>query len=215
MVRASQLLLRDGLQVNHLHLLVGTSMGCMEGWLWAETNPDDIDSMMLLSCLPSQIASRNRMVRKIMMDDIRLDPGWNGGNYTQQPYGLRAALGHLLVVGSAPRFWQRRNTLRRRSPINTWTNTSKKTWRTTDANDLLYQYDASRNYDASKDLGKITGTSIDRQSGGRFWNPGELGIVRAGNQESEKRKICAAAVFRRIARPLYVFPGRGLAKTPR
>jgi homoserine acetyltransferase len=94
------------LQVNHLRLLVGASMGCMEGWMWGESNPGDMDAMLLLSCLPVEVASRNRMVRKIMVDDIRLDPGWNHGNYTEQPYGLRAALGHLLVVGSAPTIWQ-------------------------------------------------------------------------------------------------------------
>src|ERR1035437_9673296 len=102
MVRASQFMLTQGLQVDHLHLLVGASMGCMEGFMWAESKPDDMDAMLLLSCLPVEVASRNRMVRKMMVDDIRLDPGWNNGNYTQQPYGLRAALGHLLVVGSVP-----------------------------------------------------------------------------------------------------------------
>ena len=107
MVRASQILLAQGLQVNHLHLLVGASMGCMEGFMWGESNPDDMDAMLLLSCLPVEVASRNRMVRKIMVDDIRLDPGWNNGNYTEQPYGLRAALGHLLVVGSVPTRWQK------------------------------------------------------------------------------------------------------------
>src|SRR6202162_3047203 len=107
MVRASQILLTQEMQVDHLHLLVGASMGCMEGFLWGESNPGDMDAMLLLSCLPVEIASRNRMVRKMMVDDIRKDPGWNNGNYTQQPYGLRAALGHLLVVGSAPVYWQR------------------------------------------------------------------------------------------------------------
>ncbi len=82
MVRASQILLLQGLQVNHLHLLVGASMGCMEGFMWGESNPDDMDAMLLLSCLPVEVASRNRMVRKIMVDDIRNDPGWNNGNYT-------------------------------------------------------------------------------------------------------------------------------------
>ena len=107
MVRASQILLSDGLQVDHLHLFIGGSMGCMEGFMWGESNPADMDAMLLLSCLPVEIASRNRMVRKIMIDDIRMDPGWNNGNYTQQPYGLRAALGHLLVVGSVPTYWQK------------------------------------------------------------------------------------------------------------
>src|SRR5580704_12379280 len=76
MISAVRMMLRQGLQVDHLRLLVGTSMGCMQGFMWAESNPDDTDALMLLSCLPTQVASRNRMVRKIMVDDIRLDPGW-------------------------------------------------------------------------------------------------------------------------------------------
>jgi homoserine O-acetyltransferase len=151
MVRASQILLQDGLQVNHLHLLVGASMGCMEGFMWGESNPDDMDAMLLLSCLPVEVASRNRMVRKIMVDDIRLDPGWNNGNYAEQPYGLRAALGHLLVVGSAPTRWQKEYPTAAAADeyVNDYI---EKNMKTTDANDFMYQYDASRHFDASKDL---------------------------------------------------------------
>ena len=87
LIRASKLLLSEGLRVNHLRLLVGVSMGCMEGFMWGESNPEDMDGLMLLSCLPVEVAGRNRMVRKIMIDDVRLDPGWNGGNYKKQPYG--------------------------------------------------------------------------------------------------------------------------------
>src|ERR1700726_2871578 len=86
LVHASQILLAQGLPVNHVHLVVGSSMGCMQGFMWAQTNPDDLDALMLLSCLPTQVAGRNRMVRKLMIDDVRLDPGYNHGNYTQQPY---------------------------------------------------------------------------------------------------------------------------------
>src|SRR6202163_4649701 len=154
MVRASQILLAQGLQVDHLHLLVGASMGCMEGFMWGESKPDDMDAMLLLSCLPVEIASRNRMVRKIMVDDIRLDPGWNNGNYTEQPYGLRAALGHLLVVGSVPTFWQKEYPTAALADkfVDEYIEENMKT---TDANDFMYQYDASRNFDASKGLDKI------------------------------------------------------------
>ena len=106
MVRASQILLSQGLQVNHLHLLVGASMGCMEGFMWGESNPDDMDAMLLLSCLPVEVASRNRMVRKIMVDDIRLDPGWNNGT-TQQPYGLRALRWGTCWWWQRPTRWQK------------------------------------------------------------------------------------------------------------
>jgi homoserine O-acetyltransferase len=176
MVRASQLLLSQGLQVNHLHLFIGASMGCMEGWMWAESDPDGVDGLLLLACLPVEVASRNRMVRKIMVDDIRLDPGWDGGNYTQQPYGLRAALGHLLVVGSAPTIWQMEypTAVLADKYVDQYIANNMKT---TDANDFMYQYDASRNFDASKDLGKISAKVLLINSQEDFWNPAELGIA--------------------------------------
>jgi homoserine O-acetyltransferase len=176
MVRASQILLAQGLQVNHLHLLVGASMGCMEGFMWAEAKPEDVDGMLLLSCLPVEVASRNRMVRKIMVDDIRNDPGWNNGNYTEQPYGLRAALGHLLVVGSAPTRWQKEYPTAAAADkyVNDYIEQNMKT---TDANDFMYQYDASRNFDASKDLEKIRAKILLINPQEDFWNPAELGIA--------------------------------------
>ncbi len=183
MVRASQLLLAQGLQVNHVHLFIGASMGCMEGFMWGESNPSDFDAMLLLSCLPVEVASRNRMVRKIMVDDIRLDPGWNNGNYTQQPYGLRAALGHLLVVGSVPTFWQKEYPTAALADkyVNQYIEENMKT---TDANDFMYQYDASRNFDASKELGKITAKVLLINPQEDFWNPAELGIA-----EQEIKKV--------------------------
>jgi homoserine O-acetyltransferase/O-succinyltransferase len=183
MVRASRLLLSEGLQVDHLRLLIGASMGCMEGWMWAESNPGDIDALMLLSCLPTEIAGRNRMVRKIMMDDIRLDPSWNGGNYTQQPYGLRAALGHLLVVGSAPNLWQTEYPTATLADkyVDQYIDANMKS---TDANDFLYQYDASRNYDPSGNLAKISARVMLVNVQDDFWNPGELGVA-----EREIKKV--------------------------
>jgi len=183
MVRASQILLKDGLQVNHLHLFVGASMGCMEGFMWGESNPTDVDAMLLLSCLPVEVASRNRMVRKIMVDDIRLDPGWNNGNYTQQPFGLRAALGHLLVVGSVPTYWQKAYPTAASADkyVNEYIESNMKT---TDANDFMYQYDASRNFDASKDLEKIQAKVLLLNPQEDFWNPAELGIA-----EEEIKKV--------------------------
>ena len=183
MVRASQILLAQGLQVDHLHLLVGASMGCMEGFMWGESNPDDMDAMLLLSCLPVEVASRNRMVRKIMVDDIRLDPGWNNGNYIEQPYGLRAALGHLLVVGSVPTRWQKEYPTAAAADkyVNDYIEQNMKT---TDANDFMYQYDASRNYNASKDLDKIRAKVLLINPQEDFWNPAELGIA-----EEEIKKV--------------------------
>jgi homoserine O-acetyltransferase len=135
-----------------------------------------MDAMLLLSCLPVEVASRNRMVRKIMVDDIRNDPGWNNGNYTEQPYGLRAALGHLLVVGSVPTRWQ--NDYPTAAAADKYVNDYiEQNMKTTDANDFMYQYDASRNYDASHDLDKIKAKVLLINPQEDFWNPAELGIA--------------------------------------
>jgi homoserine O-acetyltransferase/O-succinyltransferase len=183
MLRATQILLNDGLRVNHVRLFIGTSMGCMEGFMWSEAKPGDVDAYLLLSCLPVQVAGRNRMVRKIMIDDVRKDPGWDNGNYKEQPYGLRAALGHLLVVGSAPTLWE--------EEYGTAALADKyvdqyiaENMKTTDANDFIYQYDASRNYEPEADLGKIRDQILLVNVMDDFWNPGEMGVA-----EREMKKV--------------------------
>ncbi len=183
MIRASQLLLTQGLQVSHLRLLVGTSMGCMQGFMWAESDPDDMDALMLLSCLPVEIGGRNRMVRRIMIDDVKKDPGWNNGNYAAQPYGLRAALGHLLVVGSVPTLWQLDYPTAALADrfVEKYIEDNLKT---TDANNFIYQYDASRNYNPSGDLGKIRAHLVLVNPQEDFWNPAELGVA-----EREMKKV--------------------------
>ena len=102
MVAAQHQLLVDGLKVNHLRLIIGTSMGCMHSWVWGETYPDFMDAMMPLACLPVQIAGRNRMMRKMAMDAIRQDPAWDNGEYKAPPPGLKTSLDVLLIMGSSP-----------------------------------------------------------------------------------------------------------------
>ena len=107
MVALQHLLVTEGLNIDHLRLVIGTSMGCMHSWVWAETYPGLMDAAMPLACVPSELAGRNRMWRKMLMDGIRTDPAWNNGNYTQQPqHALRLAEDLLLIAGSAPLFNQ-------------------------------------------------------------------------------------------------------------
>src|ERR1700731_139591 len=103
MVAAQYALVTKGLEVNHLRLVMGTSMGCMHTFIWGETYPDFMDALMPLVCLPVQIAGRNRVWRKMVMDAIRNDPEWKGGEYTTEPkQAQRTALDLLLIAGSAP-----------------------------------------------------------------------------------------------------------------
>src|SRR3989442_2794653 len=102
MLAAQYRLVTDGLHVDHLLLVMGTSMGCMHSWLWVERHPEIMDGVVPLACIPTQIAGRNRMWRRMIIDDIQTDPEWKSGDYTSQPRGLRAALQLLFTAGARP-----------------------------------------------------------------------------------------------------------------
>ena len=176
MVTAQYRLLTDGLHVNHLLLVMGTSMGCMHSWLWAERYPDVMDGVVPLACFPTQIAGRNRMWRKMIIDDIKTDPDWKNGEYTTQPRGLRAALQLLFTAGSAPLVQQRLGPTRDSADayITRWLDTR---FAETDANDLMYQVDASRDYDPSTALDRVTAPVLAINSADDFINPPELGLM--------------------------------------
>ena len=177
MVAAQHQLLAEGLGVNHLRLVMGTSMGCMHSWVWGETYPDFMDGLMPLACLPVQIAGRNRVWRQALMDSIRLDPAWNKGEYTEEPLeGIRSALYLLLIAGSAPLEWQK-NYPTRDQADHFLEGYIDRRLQSTDANDMLYAVDASRNYDPSPYLEKIRAPVMFINSADDFINPPELGIA--------------------------------------
>jgi homoserine O-acetyltransferase len=181
MVAAQHLLVTAGLGVQHLRLIFGTSMGCMHSFVWAETYPDFMDALMPMACLPVPIAGRNRVWRKMLMDAIRKDPAWNGGEYKDEPQeSLRAAEDLLVIAGSAP--LQMHKTLPTRDAADKYVEDSEKTAASLDANDLLYQVNASRNYDPSPQLEKITAPVIWINSADDFINPPELGIAERESQ---------------------------------
>jgi homoserine O-acetyltransferase len=125
MVAAQHELLEKGLGIHHLRLVLGTSMGCMHSWVWAETYPQFMDAVMPLACLPVQIAGRNRISRKMIMDGIRNDPEWKNGEYTAEPRaGIQLAMDLLFLLGGAPLLLQT-NYPRRTPRINTWRNTRR------------------------------------------------------------------------------------------
>ena len=184
MVKAQHELVEKGLAVNHLRLLIGTSMGCMHSWLWGETFPDFMDALMPLACLPVEIAGRNRIWRKMIIDGIRQDPEWNKGEYTNEPRaGLEIAADLLLLAGSAPRVIHR-NLPTREAADKYLEDYIERTTAALDANDLLYAVNASRNYDPSPSLAKITKPLLFINSADDFINPPELGIA-----EREIKKV--------------------------
>ncbi len=178
MVDAHHRLLTEKLGVNHLRLIMGTSMGCMQGWVWGYTYPEFMDGLAPFACVPSQIAGRNRMIRTMAMDAIRDDPAWNGGNYTTQPPGLKAASMLLYVMSSAPLVQQKQAPTRDAadSVIRAYLD---QRMRTSDANDFLYQFDASRDYDPSPYLARISAPALYVNSADDQVNPPELGMAES------------------------------------
>jgi homoserine O-acetyltransferase len=177
MVRAQRELVTQGLGVNHLRLVMGTSMGCMHSWMWGENYPDMMDALMPLACQPVPIAGRNRIWRKMLMDSIRTDPEWKNGEYTSQPRGLRAAMDILFLVGGSPLQMQKDFPTREDADrfIDRWLASRLPQ---VDANDTIYQFDSSRDYDPSANLGKIQAQVMFVNSADDLINPPELGIAQ-------------------------------------
>jgi homoserine O-acetyltransferase len=177
MVAAQHELLEKGLGVNHLRLVMGTSMGCMHSWVWGETYPDFMDAMMPLACLPVQIAGRNRLWREMVMEGIRQDPDWKNGDYKTEPRAaLQISADFLVIAGSAPLLMQK-NLATRDAADKYLDDSMKRITATLDANDLLYAVNASRNYDPSAKLETIKAPVMFVNSADDFINPPELGIA--------------------------------------
>lgn len=176
MVEAQHRLLVEGLKVEHLRLILGTSMGGMHAWVWAETYPGFMDGLVPLASVPTQIAGRNRVLRKMIADDIRGDPEWRSGDYERQPRGLTAAIQVLLFMVSSPLQWHK--TAPTRDEADRFLDEQMKTrLASADANDMLYAFDASREYDPSADLAKIQAPVLAINSADDEVNPPELGLM--------------------------------------
>ena len=176
MVEAQHRLLTEGLGVNHLRLVMGTSMGGMHTWLWGERYPDFMDALMPLASLPTQISGRNRVWRRIVIDAIRNDPEWHGGNYSAQPQSLRTAVEILFVIASNPVLRQQEMPTLAKSDAALDAFVADRL-KTGDANDLLYQVEASNDYDPGPQLEKIGAPLLAVNSADDLVNPPELGIL--------------------------------------
>lgn len=183
MVRAQHGLLTEGLGVDHLRLVMGTSMGGMHSWLWGGMYPDFMDALLPLASLPTQISGRNRVWRRIVMDAIRNDPAWKGGDYSAQPPGLRTAMGMLFLMSSNPVVRQQdMQTLAASDAVyDAWLENALQG---ADANDLLYQVQASWDYDPGRYLERIEAPLVAINFADDLINPPELGLL-----ESEIRRV--------------------------
>jgi homoserine O-acetyltransferase len=176
MVEAQRRLLTEGLGVTHLRLVMGTSMGGMHTWLWGQLHPDMMDALMPLASLPTQIAGRNRVWRRMAIDAIRLDPQWQGGDYKTQPGSLRLAAQMLYFMSGNPVLRQAEapTLAQADAKLDAFVDRYVKT---ADANDMLYALEASKDYDPGPGLEKIKAPLLAMNSADDLINPPELGIL--------------------------------------
>ncbi len=176
MVAAEHALVARGLGVDHLRLIIGTSMGGMHAWLWGEKHPGFMDGIVPLASVPVAIAGRNRAMRRMIVDHIRRDPEWKDGEYRSQPRGLSSAVQILLVMVSSPLVWH--TAAPTRDAADRYLEEQMQTRLSgLDANDFLYAFEASRDYDPSPALEKIEAPVLAINSADDVVNPPELGLM--------------------------------------
>ena len=176
MVEAQYRLVTDGLKVNHLRLVMGTSMGGMHTWLWGEKHPDFMDALMPLASLPTQISGRNRIWRRMIIDSIRSSPDWQNGDYQSQPAGLRVAAETLYFMGENPVMRMAEGPTLKQADERLEHYVTNALVRL-DANDVLYALSASADYDPAPDLGKIKAPLLAVNSADDLINPPELDVL--------------------------------------
>lgn len=175
MVRAQYLMLHDGLNIDHLRLIMGTSMGAMHAWIWGEMYPDYMDALMPLASATVEIAGRNRMLRDMVIDSIRTDPEWKNGEYTTPPHGLiPAQFGLFMMTSSSLQLYKANPT---HEAADKAFQALKERAMRVDANDMLYQYESSTDYNPQPMLEKIKAPLFAINSADDEVNPPELGIL--------------------------------------
>jgi homoserine O-acetyltransferase len=188
MVDAHYRLLKEGLGVGHLRLVIGNSMGGMHTWLWGSKYPDFMDALAPMAAQPTAMSSRNWMMRRLIIDSIRNDPDWKDGDYTAQPkafrtaavfYGIATSGGTLAYQKMAPTRGQADKLLDDRLAAPS----------TADANDTLYQWESSGDYDASPGLARITAALLAINAADDERNPPETGLMEAALKQVRNGRL--------------------------
>lgn len=188
MVEAQHRLVTEGLGVKHLRLVIGNSMGGMQTWLWGETYPKDMDALVPMASQPTEMASRNWMMRRIMLDTIRNDPDYNGGNYTSQPRMMKYAITAygIASIGGTLAYQQQAPTAAKADKI---VDERLATPITADANDFVYQWDSSHDYNAAEKLEEIEASLLLINSADDERNPPETGVTDAAMKRVKNGKL--------------------------
>jgi homoserine O-acetyltransferase len=186
MIRADYTVLTQQMGINHLRLILGTSMGAMHCWVWAETYPDFMDACMANASEPVEIGGRNRITRFAAIQCVESDPTWKGGDYTEPPAaGLRGAYTSMMWMTSSP--WQmQRRTPTREQAEKAYNNAAENFIRHQDANDMIYAFDASRQYNPEPNLGKIKCVFYAVNSADDECNPPEMNVMEPAIKKVQK-----------------------------
>jgi homoserine O-acetyltransferase len=176
MIGAQYRLVTEGLKVDHLRLVMGTSMGGMHTWLWGQMHPEFMDALLPLASLPTQISGRNRAWRRVIIDAIRNDPAWEHGEYRAQPPSLRTAVEMLYLMASNP-VERQKEAPSRVAADRVLDKDVARTIRAMDANDVLYAIESSADYDPGPGLGRVVAPLLAINFEDDLINPPELGVL--------------------------------------
>ena len=193
MVLAQYRLVTEGLGIRHLRLVIGNSMGGMHAWLWGVRYPEFMDALVPMACQPTEMSGRNWMMRRMLIDAVRKDPDWRGGDYVAQPAALRiaAVFFGVATIGGSQAYYKAAPT---REKADKLLDDRLAAPFTADANDYLYQWEASGDYNPAPGLDRIRASVLAINSADDERNPPELGIM-----ERELPRIKGAR--------LYLIPG--------
>jgi homoserine O-acetyltransferase len=188
LVQAQYRLVTEGLGVKHLRLIIGNSMGGMQTWMWGETWPQFMDALVPMASQPTEMSSRNWMMRRLLVESIKQDPAWNNGNYSAQPPSLRLANAMFSVATSG-------GTLAYQAAAPThaladrWVDERLNAAPTADANDFIYQWQSAADYNAAPGLNKIRAPVLIINSADDERNPPETGRLEASIKEIKQARL--------------------------
>jgi homoserine O-acetyltransferase len=188
MVDAQYRLVAEGLGIRHLRLIIGNSMGGMNAWIWGEKHPDYVDALVPMASQPTAMSARNWMLRRMMLETIRNDPEYNNGNYTTQPRFLKIASAFfgIATAGGTLRYQKLAPT---REAADKLVDARLNAPMTADANDFLWQWGSSADYDPSPELEKIQAAVLAINSADDERNPPETGIMEQAMKRVKNGKI--------------------------
>ena len=188
MVDAQHRLLTEGLGLSHIRLVIGNSMGGMHTWLWGGRYPGFMDALVPMAAQPTAMSSRNWMMRRLIIDSIRNDPDWQDGNYTIQPKAFRTAAVFFGIATSGGTLAYQKMAPTREKADKLLDDRLAAPF-AADANDTLYQWESSGDYDASPALSRITATVLAINSADDERNPPETGLMQAALKQLKNGRL--------------------------